>query len=124
MFMLDSCTTALLNAVVSDVDCPTHLDITHYCIVRADLPFGLQAANLIHAANESTPRRMLPGTIAVALNARNADHLAELADQLACAGIAFHIVEECDGERMAIGIEPTTDRDKVRKVLSRLPCVR
>lgn len=93
-------------------------------IVRADLSFGLQAANIIHASNESTPRRMLPGTIAVALHARDDGHLAEVADKLASAGIPFHVVEECDGEWMAIGLEPTTDRDKVRKVLSQLPCVK
>lgn len=93
-------------------------------IVRADLSFGSQAANIIHAANESTPTRVLPGAIAVALHARDANHLVELADKLACADIPFHVVEECDGERMAIGLEPTTDRDKVRKVLSQLPLVR
>ena len=105
----------------TDADCPTHLDVCHYVIVRADLSHGSQVAQTIHAAGESTPARTKPGTIAVALHARDQDHLVEIADALACANIPFHVVEECDGEKMAIGVEPTTDRKKVRKVLSSLP---
>ncbi len=67
---------------------------------------------------------MKPGTIAVALHARDQGHLAELAAKLTAAGLAHHIVEECDGEMMSIGLEPTTDRAAVRKVLSQLPLVR
>jgi hypothetical protein len=111
-------------AINTDAGCPKHRDTVHYVIVRADLPHGSQVAQTIHAAGESTPTRLLPGTIAVALHARDEQHLVEVADALACAGIDFHVVEECDGEKMAIGVAPTTDRDRVRKVLSNLPLVR
>lgn len=68
--------------------------------------------------------RLLPGTIAVALHARDESHLREIAAQLAASGIPHHLVEECDGEAMAIGCEPTTDRAKMRRALSRLPLAR
>lgn len=107
-----------------DADCPTHLDVAHYVVVRADLPHGSQVAQTIHAAGESAPTRCLPGTIAVALHARDERHLRQVADRLGAAGIPHHLVEECDGEAMAIGVEPTTDRAAVRRVLSQLPLVR
>lgn len=116
---LDSQPTA-----ANDTNCPKHLDVTHYVIVRADLPHGSQIAQTIHAAGESTPTRLLPGTIAVALHARDQAHLRELHDELVAAGIRHHLVEECDGELMAIGCEPTTDRAAMRRVLSRLPLAR
>jgi hypothetical protein len=107
-----------------DANCPKHLDTVHYVIVRADLPHGAQIAQAIHAAGESTPSRLKPGTIAVALHARDEAHLKSVADSLDGASIANHRVLECDGELMAIGIEPTTDRAAVKKVLSQLPLAR
>lgn len=107
-----------------DANCPTHLEVVHYVIVRADLPHGSQVAQTVHAAGESTPARTLPGTIAVALHARDAQHLATVGDALDAAGIPNHRVLECDGELMAIGVEPTTARAAVRKVLSKLPLVK
>jgi hypothetical protein len=111
-------------SVALDANCSKHLDVTHYVIVRADLPHGSQVAQTIHAAGESTPQRCTPGTIAVALHARDEVHLRALANKLALAGIPHCVIEECDGEAMAIGIEPTTDRAAVRKVVSALPLVR
>ena len=108
----------------SCIDSQPNVDVAHYVIVRADLPHGSQVAQTIHAAGESTPRRLLPGTIAVALHARDRDHLACIGDDLDRAGLANHRVVESDGELMAIGLEPTTDRNAVRKVLSKLPLVR
>lgn len=67
---------------------------------------------------------MLPGTIAVALHARDQAHLAELGDALDRAGVANHRVVECDGELMSIGVAPTTDRARVKRVLSGVPLVR
>lgn len=107
-----------------DAGCVKHLPIAHYVIVRADLPHGSQVAQTVHAAGESTPQRMLPGTIAVALHARDEAHLKEVGALLDAAGIACHRVLECDGELMAIGLEPTADRQAVRKVCSSLPLVR
>lgn len=108
----------------ADVGCPKHLDVAHYVIVRADLPHGAQIAQAIHAAGESTPARVKPGTIAVALHARDEAHLKEVAAALERAGIASHRVLECDGELMAIGVEPSTDRASIRRVLSQLPLAR
>lgn len=120
-----SCATAIdRQPSAADIDCPKHLDVAHYVIVRADFPHGSQVAQTIHAAGESTPTRLLPGTIAVALHARDQGHLRELHKTLAASAIAHHLVEECDGELMAIGLEPTTDRAAVRKVLSQLPLAR
>jgi hypothetical protein len=119
----DPCST-VIDSVNRDADCPTHLDVAHYVIVRADLSHGSQVAQVIHAAGESTPSRCKPGTIAVALHARDQAHLAEVGDALDRAGIRNHRVLECDGELMSIGVEPTSDRKTVRKVLSQLPLVR
>lgn len=102
----------------------------HYTVVRADLPPGLQMAQVIHAAGESASPRPMPGTHAVALHARDEQHLAELAQRLYDAGIEHHCVFEADddpqypGQMMAIGLYPTRDKDKVKKVLSSLPCVK
>jgi len=104
--------------------CPQHLDVCHYVVVRSDIPHGAQVAQAVHAAGESTRERVLPGTIAVALHARDEAHLRELHEKLVVANIPHHVVEECDGQWMAIGIEPTTNRAAIRKVTSALPLVR
>jgi hypothetical protein len=93
-------------------------------IVRADLPRGSQVAQTIHAAGESTPDRVPPNTVAVALAARDQAHLLELRAALVAAGITHVLIAECDGEPMAIGCEPTRDRLKMRKVLSRIPLIK
>lgn len=113
-----------LASVDADAGCPKHLDVAHYVIVRADLPPGAQVAQTIHAAGESSPGNLKPGTIAVALHAKNEAHLRELSGALTKRSIAHHVVEECDGEWMAIGILPTTDRKLVGKVTRSLPLVK
>jgi hypothetical protein len=65
-----------------------------------------------------------PGTVAVALAARNQAHLLELRDSIAQAGLPHVLIAECDGEPMAIGLEPTRDRTAIRKVLSSIPLVK
>jgi hypothetical protein len=106
------------------LDCEQHSGWTHYAIVRSDLTHGQQCAQLVHAAGESTPTRVVPNTVAVALHARDELHLGEIAAALARGEIPHVVIAECDGERMAIGVEPTQDRDRVRKVLSSLPLAR
>lgn len=93
-------------------------------IVRGDLPHGSQVAQAIHAAGESTPGRVPKNTIAVALSARDQAHLLEIDAQLTQSGIIHVLIVECDGEPMAIGCEPTRDRQSIRKVVSSLPLVR
>lgn len=100
----------------------------HHVIVRADLPIGSQVAQTVHAAGESAAPKPEPGAIAVALHAKNEDHLLGIAAALDRAGIGHHQVFEGDGpyagQLMAIGVYPTRDRAAVRKVLSSLPLVR
>ena len=88
---------------------------------------GLQVANTIHAAGESSDR-VPSGTIAVALHAENAVHLEALSDELEELEIPHRLVYEGEGEYagqpMALGVEPTLDRLKVRRVLSKLPLVK
>jgi hypothetical protein len=96
----------------------------HYVIVRKDITPGQQAAQILHAAGESAIPKPEPGCIAVALHAENEDHLLELEAKLYAAQIPYESVVEEDGHLMAIGLHPTTDRDKIRKVLSSLPLVK
>ncbi len=110
--------------------CPRPKGLVHYVVVRADLPHGVQTANVLHAAGESASPKPEPGCIAVALHARDEAHLLALSEKLTQADLAHSLVRECDdddrypGQLMAIGLNPTTNRDAVRKVLSALPLIR
>jgi hypothetical protein len=98
--------------------------MAHYVIVRKDLTPGQQSAQILHAAGESAIPKPEPGCIAVALHAENEDHLLDLSARLDAARISHECVVEEDGRLMAIGLHPTTDRDKIRKVLSSLPLIK
>ncbi|MEM9462699.1 MAG: hypothetical protein AAGF11_51600 [Myxococcota bacterium] len=108
----------------SGPDPPARLP-THYCIVRADLPRGVLAAQLIHAAGESSPGSLPSGTRAVALAARDEAHLRSIEQCLVRLGIEHRAIREPDppwcGALMAIGLMPVSDRTKVRKATRRLP---
>ena len=97
--------------------------LTHFCIVRKDLPRGVLAAQLIHAAGESSGQ-VPEGTYAVALAARNEGHLSLLEQKLKDAGLPHHAVREPDapwnGALMAIGLAPTIDRSSVLPITKRL----
>lgn len=97
----------------------------HYVLVREDLPIGVQAAQIIHAAGESCEGPLPSGTYAVALGCRNEDHLLEKAQLLWDSEIPHKVINEPDepyhGEAMAIGLFPTTDRDRIKKCTSDLP---
>lgn len=88
---------------------------------------GNQAAQLIHAAGESSPGGLSAGTYAVALHAKNESDLMKLAEKLQTAGIPTYLIVESDephsGQVMAIGIPPM-DRTKLRKFLSSYPLVK
>lgn len=101
--------------------------LTHYVIVRRDLPIGMLVAQTVHAAGESSPR--LPsGTIAVALSASDELQLHKIKRDLDARGISYTPIVEGDGEYagqlMAIGVEPVVDREIVRKVVSSLPLIK
>src|SRR5688572_30418563 len=85
--------------------------LVHWCIVRADLPRGVQAAMLIHAAGESSPGRVPSGTHAVALVAEDETHLLRIERRLIFERIPHVAIREPDppysGALMAIGLPPT-----------------
>ena len=100
-------------------------ELRHYVIIRADLPFGVQLAQTIHAAGESCDGPLHSGTYAIALYARDEAHLDELAAKLWAAEIPHKIIIETDGlysgQAMTIGLFPATDCENIRRVTSSLP---
>lgn len=104
-----------------------HKPLYHYVIVRRDLPLGDQLAQTTHAAGESANPKPEPGCRAVVLHAADERHLEIVRQRLDKAGLRHHcVVESPDDEdyanqMMAIGLEPTSDKIGVGKVLSSLP---
>ena len=100
--------------------------LTHYVILRRDLPCGVMVANTVHAAGESAG--IPSGTYAVALATADQDELEQVRDKLSELGVPFSAIVEAEGEHagelMAIGIEPTRDRSVIRKAVSSLPLVK
>lgn len=88
---------------------------------------GVMAAQIIHAAGESSPGNIPKGTFAVALAAESEIHLAAIERQLITKNIDHVAIREpdapWDGALMAIGIAPG-DRRIIGKEVSRLPLVR
>jgi len=101
--------------------------LTHYCIVRSDLPRGVQAAQLVHAAGESSPGTLTEGTYAVVLTVDSELQLEALHHQLNDRGIAHNLIRENDaphaGQLMAIGVAPAP-RSQLRRHFSSLPLLR
>ena len=96
-------------------------------MVRSDLPRGLQAANIIHAAGESSPGNLAHGTHAVCLTVPNEAALVEVADRLGAAGVPFVSIIESDApytdSLMAIGCVPA-GKEVLKRCLSALPLLR
>jgi len=101
--------------------------LTHYCITRRDLSAGLQAANLIHAAGESSPGNLPDTTYAVALTVPDEPALRSLARKLALAGVRHCAIIESEGSHagqlMAIGCAPA-ERSHLKKHLSSYPLLK
>lgn len=99
----------------------------HYVIVRRDLPCGVQAAQIVHAAGESSPGNLPSGTNAVVLAVSTEVELQEVARRLGLAGIRHACIYEPDapyrGALMAIGCTPAR-KEGLRKLLSSLPLLR
>jgi hypothetical protein len=99
----------------------------HYCVVRADLPRGIQAANLIHAAGESSPGNLPPGTHAIALVVPDEAALWRLEHALRHAHVEFSAIIESDapytGQLLAIGVSPRR-KEEVKRHLSSLPLLK
>jgi peptidyl-tRNA hydrolase len=99
---------------------------THFVIVREDLPKGVLAAHVAHAAGESGPAP--PGSIAVVLGVTNEAELLAIDARLTARGVPHVLIYEnagpYDGQSTAIGVHPTHDRKTVGKAVSSLRLVR
>ena len=101
---------------------PAHL--SHFCVVREDLPRGVLAAQLVHAAGESAPGGLPSGTHAVVLGVENEAALHEVERRLFQFGVPHHAIREPDapwlGALMAIGVVPMVPTKQLRKVTKSL----
>lgn len=95
-------------------------------MVREDLPKGVLAAQLIHAAGESSPGNLPEGTIAVALTA-DIQKLHQLEDRLIKDNVPHKAIREPDapwcGALLAIGVFPDS-KNNLKKYFSQLPLVK
>jgi hypothetical protein len=100
----------------------------HYVVVRRDLPHGVQVAQVIHAAGESSPGNLPEATHAVALHAKDEAQLLKIERALHEAGFQFKAIREPDapwsGALMAIGLSPVTRSPTLRQLLGKLPLVK
>ena len=82
---------------------------------------------MVHAAGESSPGNLSPGTNAVVLDAGDENGLEAVAVRLQKAGVAFVRIEEPDaphnGALMALGVVPGR-KEALRRHLSSLPLLR
>jgi len=101
--------------------------LTHYVIVRKDLPRGIQSAMLVHAAGESSPGNLAEGTYAVVLEVPDESALRAVKARLSLAQVALVPVYEpdapFDGQLMALGLVPVRKED-VRRHLSSIPLLK
>lgn len=96
-------------------------------VCRDDLPKGFLAAQLVHAAGESSPGDLPEGTNAVVLAVPNEAALHAVAARLRSAGVDFVAIHEPDppwnGQLTALGLRPTR-KEAVQKQLSSLPLLK
>lgn len=103
------------------------MDLIHYIIVRKDLPLGVIAAMITHAAGESAPFYQDPEdgrfkhAIAVVLEAKGENGLVKAEKHLKANDIQYVVVYENGGpyagQFMAIGLVPG-DARKLRPVMA------
>lgn len=94
--------------------------------MRGDLPRGLQAAYIAHAAGESNPRNWKDMHVVV-LVAKDSKVLSRVKERLVLACVPHHPMRETDGEFagqvLSLGVEPCR-KEFARRVLSSLPLLR
>ena len=94
--------------------------------MRNDLPRGLLAAQCVHAAGESSPGNLSPGTHAVVLGT-DSEGLHKLRERLEQADVPHHAIIENDppytDQLLAIGICPA-EKGEIYKHVSSLPLLR
>lgn len=119
--------TCISTRPVLDFDPSSVEPLTHYIVVRSDLPIGVLAAQLVHAAGESSSGDLKEGTHAVVLSVPSEMKLESVAARLDKAGLRFKRIVEPDmpwnGSLMALGIVPGS-RQELRRHLSDLPLFR
>lgn len=95
-----------------------------YIIVRSDLPPGVLAAHVGHAASEAAGH---PPTAMVVLDVPDEQALMRIADALGEKSLTYKLIVEdagpFAGQATAIGVVPCVDRTAVRKATSHLPLV-
>ena len=94
--------------------------LSHYVLIRRDLPAGIQLAYVVHAAGESTQNRVPTGTRAVVLSVADEGALQVYAQALERAGVEHMTIVE-DGQAYAIGVTPAEDTASIRRLTSALP---
>ncbi len=107
--------------------------LTHYIIVRRDLPLGVLAAMVTHAAGESAHLYEDPydgrfrGATAVVLEAKNEAHLKDYIDYVKGQGLLYTVVTESGGpyhgQDMAIGVCPG-DRNLIGPIFADAQCLK
>lgn len=94
--------------------------LRHYCIVRSDLSLGDLAAQLVHAAGESSPGDLPSGTYAICLGVENELELLKFEAKMHEFGVPHVAIREPDepfcGALMAIGVVPMVPTKQLRKV--------
>lgn len=119
------------GSVATVETCAAHIDarpvedpLTHFVVIRADLPQGVAAAQIVHAAGESVVATVPAGTFAVVLGVPDEPALQSLAARLVAAAVPHAIAVETDGDwagqMMAIGVAPAP-RSSLRRHFSSLP---
>lgn len=85
------------------------------------------AAQIVHAAGESSPGNLSEGTHAVVLSVPDESSLRACAARLRSRGVSFKEIEEPDapwsGALMALGVKPDR-KEALRRHLSSLPLLR
>lgn len=104
---------------------PVEDPLAHYVIVRGDLPKGLAAAQIVHAAGESSPGGLQEGCYAVVLAVEGVGGLEDLERLLVARSVSHRAIREPDlgGELTAIGLEPAPKSSAGRWV-SHIPLYR
>ena len=98
--------------------------MTQYIVVRADLPIGMIAAQVAHAAGAGSERHP-PDVHVIVLAVANEEELRLISQRLLDSEIAQTLVVESDApyteQAMSLGCELVCDREPLRRILSSLP---